>query len=88
MPTESPSVRWSLKVSAETGIDLRTYFAQQGTKKGDISKFVEQAVRRDILLRTLDEVQAQNASVAAAEIDAAITSALSASRSKQVKRVA
>ena len=88
MPTQSPSVRWSLKVSAETDIELRTYLAQQGTKKGDISKFVEQAVRRDILLRTLDEVQAQNASVASAEIEAAITSALGASRSKQVKRVA
>ena len=88
MPTQSPSVRWSLKVSAETDIDLRTYLAQQGTKKGDISKFVEQAVRRDILLRTLDEVQAQNADIASAEIEAAIASALRVSRSKQIMRAA
>ena len=88
MPTQSPAVRWSLNVSAETDIDLRTYLAQQGTKKGDISKFVEQAVRRDILLRTLDEVQTQNADVASAEIEAAITSVLHASRSVPVKRAA
>lgn len=88
MPSQSPSVRWSLKVSAETDIDLRTYLAQQGTKKGDISKFVEQAVRRDILLRTLDEVQTKNGDVAAADIEAAITSALRASRAKQIKRAA
>ena len=86
MPSQSPSVHRSLKVSAETDIDLRTYLAQQGTKKGDISKFVLQPVRRDMLLRMLDDVQSQNSDVAAVQIEAAISSARRASRAKQVKR--
>jgi hypothetical protein len=38
-------VRWSLKVSQETDLSLRTYPGARGMKKGDPSKFVEEAVR-------------------------------------------
>ena len=37
--------RWSVKVSKETDISLRTYLAEHGGKKGDLSKFIEQAVK-------------------------------------------
>ncbi|MGL4232760.1 MAG: ribbon-helix-helix domain-containing protein, partial [Casimicrobium sp.] len=46
---ETQLTRWSLKVSAEADVDLRMYLAQHGMRKGDLSKFVEQAVRRDLL---------------------------------------
>jgi hypothetical protein len=39
------TVRWTVKVSRETDTALRSYLAQRGMKKGDISKFVEEAVR-------------------------------------------
>ena len=73
-------VRWSLKVSVETDIELRTYLAQLGTRKGDLSKFVEQAVHRDLLLRTMDTVQARNSASTSDEIDAAISASILVAR--------
>lgn len=39
------SVRWSLKVSRETDEALRAYLGETGARKGDLSKFVQDAVR-------------------------------------------
>ena len=39
------TVRWSLKVSRETDEALRGYLGQTGGRKGDLSKFVQEAVR-------------------------------------------
>lgn len=41
---ENP-VRWSLKVSRETDEALRTHLGRAGGRKGDLSKFVQEAVR-------------------------------------------
>jgi hypothetical protein len=39
------SVRWSLKVSRETDEALRAYLGQAGGRKGDLSRFVQEAVQ-------------------------------------------
>jgi hypothetical protein len=39
------TVRWSLKVSRETDEALRAYLGRTGARKGDLSKFVQEAVR-------------------------------------------
>ena len=39
------TVRWSLKVSRETDEALRAHLGQTGGRKGDLSKFVQEAVR-------------------------------------------
>lgn len=52
--------RWSLKVSRETDIALRTFLAERGGRKGDLSRFVEDAVNRAVLRQTLQEVWEQN----------------------------
>ena len=39
------SVRWSLKVSRETDEALRAYLGRTGARKGDLSRFVQEAVR-------------------------------------------
>jgi hypothetical protein len=39
------SVRWSLKVSRETDEALRAYLGQTGGRKGDLSRFVQEAVK-------------------------------------------
>lgn len=52
--------RWSLKVSRETDIALRTLLASRGGKKGDLSRFVEEAVNREVLRETVRDVQARN----------------------------
>ena len=41
---ENP-VRWSLKVSKETDDALRAHLGQAGGRKGDLSKFVQEAVQ-------------------------------------------
>lgn len=42
------TVRWSLKVSRETDEALRSYLGQSGGRKGDLSRFVQEAVRQSL----------------------------------------
>jgi len=74
------SIRWTIKVSKGTDISLRSYLARHGMKKGDLSKFVEEAVRWRVLDKTVAEVRERNASVTEGEIEAAIDEALAAVR--------
>lgn len=45
MSRSDPIIRWTLSVSRETDIALRTWLAGNGLRKGDLSRFVEEAVR-------------------------------------------
>lgn len=69
-------IRWTVKVSKETDISLRSYLAQQGMKKGDLSKFIEQAVQKEVFARTVAGIESRHAGTSAASIDAAIDDAL------------
>jgi Ribbon-helix-helix domain len=44
-PAAKPSTRWNLVISEPTNIAVRSFLAQRGGKKGDLSNFVEEAVR-------------------------------------------
>ncbi len=66
------STRWTVKVSKETDISLRSYLARQGMKKGDLSKFVEEAVRWRVLDKTIAGIRARNADIPDKEIENAI----------------
>src|SRR3546814_1709872 len=61
--------RWSLKVSRETDIALRTLLATRGGRKGDLSRFVEDAVNRAVLRETVRDVRERNADADAGEIE-------------------
>ena len=74
------SIRWTIKVSKGTDISLRSYLAQHGLKKGDLSKFVEEAVRWRVLDKTVAEVRERSANVSDEGIEAAIDEALAAVR--------
>lgn len=84
--SESESVRWTIKVSSDTDLSLRTFLGAQGMKKGDISKFVEDAVRWRMLDRTVDGIRNRNQDIPPEElsaiIDEAVTSVRSANRPK------
>ncbi len=54
-------IRWNLSIPEETDRMVRSHLAQTGLKKGDLSKFVDEAVREAVLRRTIKEVRAQNA---------------------------
>ncbi len=65
-------VRWTIKVSSETDLSLRTHLGAQGMKKGDLSRFVEDAVRWRILDETVQAVRARNADLSPEELEAEI----------------
>ena len=54
------SIRWSLVVSEETDRSLRSYLARTGGRKGDLSRFVDRAVRQAIFWETLEAVWERN----------------------------
>jgi hypothetical protein len=69
-------VRWTVKVSRDTDVSLRSFLAQRGLKKGDLSKFVERAVQKEVFAQTVAAVQARNANVPDDRIEQAIEDAL------------
>ena len=58
---EKEAIRWNIKVSKETDLTLRTYLGAHGMKKGDLSKFIEDAVRWRVFQRTVQDIKARNA---------------------------
>ncbi|MFQ3665636.1 MAG: ribbon-helix-helix domain-containing protein [Sphingomonadaceae bacterium] len=73
--------RWSLKVSRETDIALRTLLATRGGRKGDLSKFVEEAVNREVLRQTVSDIRARNAGIGEEEVARLVAEELGAARS-------
>jgi hypothetical protein len=67
-------------ISKDTDISLRTYLARHGMRKGDLSKFVEDAVHWRVLDLVVAEAKAANANVPPEEIEAAISEAVQAVR--------
>ena len=56
-----PTVRWNIAVSPDTDQSLRLFLAtQSGGRKGDLSRFIEEAVRARILELTADQVKTAN----------------------------
>jgi len=55
------AVRWNIKVSKETDLSLRTFLGAQGMMKGDLSKFIEEAVRWRLFHRTVQDIKTRNA---------------------------
>jgi hypothetical protein len=77
------AVRWSLKVSKETDLDLRTFLGSHGMKKGDLSKFIEEAVRWRLLQRTIQDIRARNADADPDEIQRIVDEAVSEVRAER-----
>jgi hypothetical protein len=54
------NVRWSIVVPEDTDRALRSFLAQRGTKKGDISRFVEEAVQSRLFELTVEGIKERN----------------------------
>ena len=80
---EEETVRWSIKVSKDTDLTLRTYLGAQGMKKGDLSKFIEEAVRRRVLQCTIQDIRARNADAGPDEIQRIVDEAVSEVRAER-----
>ncbi len=53
--------RWNLSISEQTDRAVRTFLARTGGKKGDLSRFVDEAVRRRVLDLTVRQIKDRNA---------------------------
>ena len=54
------NVRWSIVVPEETDRALRSFLVQRGIKKGDLSRFVEEAVQSRLFELTVENVKERN----------------------------
>jgi len=70
------NVRWSIVIPEETDRALRSFLAQRGTKKGDISRFVEEAVQSRLFELTVRDAKERNRQHDQKTILAAIDEAL------------
>ena len=73
---QKEAVRWNIKVSKETDLTLRTFLGSHGMKKGDLSKFIEQAVRAHVFHRSVQDIKARNAGADPDELQALIDDAV------------
>jgi hypothetical protein len=76
------SVRWNIAVSPDTDQSVRMYLAGQGGgRKGDLSRFIEEAVRAHILELSAEQAKAANAEVDEADLTAIVAEAVEWARS-------
>jgi len=70
------NVRWSVVVPEETDRALRSYLAKKGGKKGDISRFVDDAVQTRLFELMVGDVKKRSRAYSQKEILMAIEGAL------------
>lgn len=75
------TTRWNLVVSKDLDKSLRQVLANEGGgRKGDLSRFVEEAVKERIYDLTAQAIKEQNASRTPEEIDEIVDEALAWAR--------
>ena len=78
MPEDT--TRWTVSVSKGTDIAVRSFLARRGMKKGDLSKFIEEAVKWRVLEQTMTEARGRFADMPAEAVEAVVDEAVSAVR--------
>lgn len=75
------TIRWNVAVSANTDQSLRMFLASQGGgRKGDLSRFIEEAVRAHILELSAEQAKAANINVNEPDLTAMVDEALTWAR--------
>ena len=77
------TVRWNIAVSPDTDQSLRMFLAGQGGgRKGDLSRFIEEAVRAHILELTAEQTKMANAGVSEADLTSIVEEAVQWARNR------
>ena len=72
------TVRWNIAVSQDTDQALRMFLASQGGgRKGDLSRFVEEAVRGHVFELTAEQAKAANSNISEDDLVAMVSEAIS-----------
>lgn len=81
------TTRWTVSVSKDTDIAVRSFLAQRGLKKGDLSKFIEEAVKWRVLDQTVTEARSKFADLPPDELEAVIDEAVKDARKANPSRL-
>jgi len=76
----SDTTRWTVSVSKETDIAVRSFLAQRGMKKGDLSKFIEESVKWRIFDQTVAEARRKFADLPPDALESLLDGAVTATR--------
>jgi Ribbon-helix-helix domain len=77
------SVRWNIAVSPDTDQSVRMFIAAQGGgRKGDLSRFIEEAVRSYILEQAVEQAKAVSSGMAETELTDLIDEAVQWARER------
>ena len=78
------TVRWNIAVSPDTDQSVRMYLAGQGGgRKGDLSRFIEEAVRAHMLELSAEQAKAANADVNEADLTSIVAEAIEWARTRE-----
>jgi hypothetical protein len=71
------TVRWNIAVSPDVDQSVRMFIAAQGGgRKGDLSRFIEEAVRAYLLERAVEQAKAAAAGMSEADVSDLIDEAV------------
>lgn len=71
------TVRWNIAVSPDVDQSVRMFIAAQGGgRKGDLSRFIEEAVRAYLFERAVEQAKAATVGMAEAELNDLIDEAV------------
>ena len=62
--------RWNIVISDDTDRTVRSYLARTGGNKGDLSRFVDRAVRQAVFWETVESIWERNKHLSAGEAQA------------------
>jgi hypothetical protein len=77
------TTRWNIAVSTETDRAVRMLLASRGGRKGDLSRFIEDAVRARLFDETAQMIKSDNIDIPGEEIDRAVEEAIEWARLEQ-----
>ncbi len=72
--------RWTVIVSKETDLALRSFLGNRGARKGDLSKFIEEAVRWRMFRQSVSKAREAFADLSVDEIQDLVDEAVDAVR--------
>ena len=62
--------RWNIVIPEDTDRTVRSYLARIGGKKGDLSRFVDRAVRQAVFWETVESIWERNKHLSPDEVQA------------------
>lgn len=83
--SEPETTRLTITLSKQADLALRSFLGAHGMKKGDLSKFIEEAVRWRIFNQTVREAREAFADVPADELQKMIDEAVADVRAKRYR---